>query len=208
MANPHYVWPDHVLTLTQAPDPLITTAEAKAHLRVDHSDEDAYIAGLVKAAEAMLDGPNGMVGKALATQQWTLKRERLIGTDALDLPVVPFRDVVSIAYYDADNTLQTLNTPEAIGALFTTAGNEDWGQIAPVTVWPEMYQRPDALTVVFHAGFGDPADVPANLLHAAKMLIAHWYENREQVTLGQSPVELPMAVQALVGVHRIGWAGA
>lgn len=206
MSNPHYVWPDHILTLTGAPDPLITTADAKAHLRVDTSDDDTYIDSLVSVASAMMDGPNGMVGKAIATQQWTLKQGPMIGTEPLNLPVLPFRDVVSIAYYDENNTLQTLATPEAIGAVFTTFGNEDWGQIAPVTIWPAMYQRADALTVVFHAGYGDPADCPANLRHAALLLIGHWYQNRENVTIGQAGLEMPMAAKDLINVSRIGWA--
>ena len=208
MANPHYVWPAHVLTLTGAPEPLLSLAFVKSHLRVDHADDDAYILALIKTAEAAIDGPNGMVGKAIATQRWTLKRERMIGTEPLALPVVPFRSVVSIAYYDADNVLQTLGTAEAIGAAFSAAGNEDWGQIAPVTSWPAMSQRPDALTVVFEAGYGDPDDCPANLRHAALMMIAHWYENREAASDGSGPVEVPLGARELIGISCIGWAGA
>ena len=208
MTSSPFTWPEHILTLSTAPSALLTTAEAKAHLRVDHNDDDTYIDGLVSAAAAVLDGPNGMVGKALATQQWTLTRAPLYGAEILWLPVVPFGSVVSIAYYDADNVQQTLATDEAIAAVFSTAGSEDWGQVSPVTAWPAMYARADALTIVFSAGYGNPADVPANLLHAAKMLIGHWYENRETVVVGTIASELPMAVRALVDIHRIGWAGA
>ena len=198
--NPHYIWPDHVLTLTGAPDPLVSLGDIKVHCRVDHYDDDLYLTGLVKAAEAMIDGPNGMVAKAIAAQEWTLKQSRLNGKTQLPIPVVPFRDVVSLSYYDADNVLQTADLVNG----FVTFGNEDFGYIQPLVSWPAMYDRPDAITLVFHAGFGDVADCPQNLIHAVKMLVAHWYENRETV-VDYSVNDLPMAVTELVNVHRIGW---
>lgn len=200
MANPHYTWPDHVLTRTQAPDPLVSLADAKAHCLVDHDDDDDYVTGLVKAAEAVLDGPNGMVGKAIATQQWTLTQARLSGKTQLPIPVLPFRDVVSLKYYDADNVQQTAD----LAADYIVFGNEDFGYIQPIVTWPAMYDRPDAIELIFHAGFGDVSDVPQNLVHAAKMLIGHWYENREHV-VDYTVNTVPMAVSELVNIHRIGW---
>ena len=48
-------------------DPLLTTAEAKAHCRVDTSDDDTLIASLVKAATAHLDGWSGILGRCLVS---------------------------------------------------------------------------------------------------------------------------------------------
>jgi len=201
MANPHNTWPAHVLTLTGAPDPLVSLADIKEHCRVDGTDEDDYLTGLVAAAEAVIDGPNGMVGKAIATQQWTLTKHRLAGNEDLIIPVVPFRDAVSLTYYDADNVQQTAD----LANDYTVFGNEDFGFIRPLTSWPVMYDRPDALTLVFHAGFGDVADVPQNLVAAAKLLVAHWYESREPVVIGTITSKLPFSVETLINIHRKGW---
>lgn len=192
---------DYKLTRSTAPaSALISTADAKAHCRVDHSDDDSYIDGLVAVAEGALDGPHGMVGKALITQSWTLTREPLMGKDRLDLPVTPYQSVTSLRYYDADNVQQTAN----VANDYIVFGNDDYGYIEPVTAWPAMYDRPDAIELVFVVGFGNASAVPQNIIHAAKMMVGHWYENREAV-VDYSVNNVPMAVHDLVNIDRIGW---
>jgi uncharacterized phiE125 gp8 family phage protein len=201
VANPHFSTNVHSLVRTTAPDPLLTLAEAKAHCRVDGSDDDAYIADLVATAEMMLDGPRGEVGKCLATQRWTLKTGRFMAKDRLWLPVFPLISVISGAYFDAENTSQTLVLND-----FTVFGNEDWAYIEPLTAWPAMYDRPDALTLVLSCGYGDPIDVPANIRHAAKMLVGYLYDNRAPLD-GNMPA-IPDAVSHMIGLTKVGWVGA
>lgn len=44
-------------------------------------------------------------------------------------------------------------------------------------------------------------EVPENIRHAMLMMIAHWFENREAVIVGESASELPFAVQALLSAE-------
>ena len=44
--------------------------------------------------------------------------------------------------------------------------------------------------------------VPADLKHAAKMLVAHFYENREASLVGVSAEEVPFGVMDIVNAHR------
>jgi hypothetical protein len=37
-----------------------------------------------------------------------------------------------------------------------------------------------------------------------RMLIGHWYENRESVVVGQGPLEVPLAAHALMGPFVVG----
>lgn len=187
---------------TQGPsvDP-ITLAEAKAHLRVDSTDEDALISALIAAAVAHFDG-TGVLGRAMITQTWeqsfqyTRTWERLV--------VGPFQSLVSVEYYDAGNVLQTATLED-----FETRVDGDHVLIGPKVnaAWPSIYSRPDAVTVTYVAGYGDAADdVPASVRQAILLTVAHWYENREAVSeLPLKPV--PMAVDALIGVERVGWYG-
>lgn len=58
-------------TLVTAPTmPPVTLDEVKAHLRVDHSEEDAEIAVLLTAAVGHLDGWRGILGRAIMPQTW------------------------------------------------------------------------------------------------------------------------------------------
>ena len=50
--------------------PCVSTADAKAHLRVDDGEEDALIEAAVAAAVQHLDGYGGILGRALMQQDW------------------------------------------------------------------------------------------------------------------------------------------
>ena len=51
-------------------------------------------------------------------------------------------------------------------------------------------------------GYGDDADVPQEYKQAILLLLGHWYENREQVTVGEVAREIPMGVEALLWLDR------
>jgi len=68
---------------------------------------------------------------------------------------------------------------------------------------PSLYSdRSDPVKIAMTVGYGDDTtDVPQAIRHAAMMLAAHWYENREAVAEG-SPVPVPMTVDALTAPYR------
>ena len=43
----------------------------------------------------------------------------------------------------------------------------------------------------------------ANVKHAIRMLVAHWYENRRAVVTGTITAIIPMAVESLLNTERI-----
>ena len=175
----------------------VSLGEAKAHLNVDHDDDDTLITSLVGAAVAHLDGHAGVLGRCLVNQQW-----RQDYRDWHWFHRLPFPDVsaVTVKYQDADNQEQTVSSAlyelieDARGALvsfrdvFTKPGLYD-DMIAPVNI---------TLT----AGFGAADDVPQALKQAILLLVGHWYENREAVNIGNITTELPMAVNALISPFR------
>tara|TARA_R110000868_G_scaffold291244_1_gene551685 strand:+ start:1224 stop:1796 length:573 start_codon:yes stop_codon:yes gene_type:complete len=190
-----------MLTLTTPPSALLTIEQLRDHCRVDGTDSDSALLAYLAAAVAYVDGPYGAVGKAIGAQEWTLSRGRVTGTDRVEIPVLPFVSVVSGSYYDAANASQTLTLAD-----FRTYGGEDVAYIEPLVgnTWPAMYDRPDALSLVISAGYAEP---PENVLHALRLLVSHWYENREAVD-GASLKELPLAVFSLLGISRVGWIKA
>jgi uncharacterized phiE125 gp8 family phage protein len=41
------------------------------------------------------------------------------------------------------------------------------------------------------------------LLQAIRMLVAHWYENRGLIAIGQSVAIMPASVNAMIASHRV-----
>jgi uncharacterized phiE125 gp8 family phage protein len=176
---------------------LITLADAKAHLRVDHTDEDAYITSLIGVATEILDGNTGEIGKALITQTWAYTGARPCGS--FDMPVKPVQSITSIKYYDADNVQQTLSLSDY------TLLNDRLTPNAGVS-WPSGYNRVDSYEIVFVAGYGDVSDVPAGIIQAAYLLISHYYDNRADAD-AMKVQTIPRGVSALIERHKIGWIG-
>ena len=201
MANPHWSNASHVLTMTGAPDPLVTLAEAKAHLEYADTDRDAYINSLIAAATEMLDGPEGMIGKAVGEQVWTYAI-RYAPTGVVNLPIVPVKALQEVTYFDADNTSQTINVNQ-----FRLVANEDFAYLEAVEgfTWPVLYDRGDALTFTLQLGM---AEVPAGIKHAALLLISNWFENREAVLTGTISKPMEFALDSLINRWRMGWVGA
>lgn len=175
----------------------LSLAEAKAHLRVDHSDDDTMIDALIDAAVSHLDGFSGVLGRALVTQTW----QQVLGgfEDEIRLRVGNVLGITSVTYYDASNVQQTLAS-----SVYTPFTDElgAWLDLKAGQSWPATYDRPDAVTVTWTAGYGPAAtDMPAAIRQAMLLIIGHWYANREAVTTDtQTP--LPLAVDALLAPFR------
>jgi uncharacterized phiE125 gp8 family phage protein len=163
----------------------VSLNEIKAHLRIDDTAEDTYLAGLVNAAVATLEA-HADVDLTQKTYQLVLPcftsklqlRRKLVSVESID-------------YYDSDNELQSLEH-------FKTFIPQDLpGWLEPVDYWPATYPRTDAVSVTFDAGY---EECPAVAKQAICLLVGHWYENREAVVTGTIATELPLAYQHLANM--------
>ena len=188
-----------ILTRVSAPAALISLEDAKAHMRVDAPDDDTYITGLITAVEAFLDGPRGVIGRPIKTQRWSVADRRPSGR--VNLPVFPVTSLVTLTYFDTDNASQSLSVSDS--SVFSA---EAWAYLEPNTgvSWPQMYDRPDALTITVDCGAATPDE---DIILAAKMLVSHWHERREAVDMDKLAV-VPMAAQACIDRSRHGWIGS
>ena len=57
----------------------------------------------------------------------------------------------------------------------------------------------------FVAGYGDEElDMPETTVQAIRLLVGHWYENREAVSsTGAIPKEVPFGVMSLLWLDRV-----
>lgn len=189
------------LTQTSAPaaEP-ITTAEAKKQLNVSHSDDDTYIDTLIAGARRWAET---FTSRAFVTQTWEWRLDAFPGGAwPFRVPYPPLASVTSIEYLDVDGASQTLSTD-----VYETDGNSQPGRIALKynQSWPSVRGGNviDVVTVTFVAGYGDLTTVPDEIKHALKLLVGHWYVNREDVVLGMTPTSIPHGVEALLWTKRM-----
>ena len=164
----------------------IEVYEAKQHVRVDHSADDAWFAAQIVAARTYVET---RCSRALVTQTLELTLDAWPSG-----PSITYTDNAGVAaIWPATNyqVLATTHTPGAIGlaygAQWPTATLRSWAGIA----------------VRFVAGYGPAATfVPMPLRQAMLLLVGHWYANREAVAAGNLG-PLPFAVDALLYPYEV-----
>ena len=167
----------------------VTLAEAKTHLRVDGSDEDTFIEGLIQAAREWCEDYER---RAYITRTITAKFDRFYSTIILPMPKI--QSVTSVKYLDTAGTEQTLSTDYYDVDTYREPGAIT---LAYNKTWPTTRDINNAVEVVFVAGYGDADDVPERVKCAIKLLIGHLYENRETT----SPInisEVPLGIKSLL----------
>lgn len=185
------------LKLVTAPaEEPVTSAEAKAHLRVTTADEDTLIASLIIAAREFVENHTH---RRLITQTWDWVLDSF-SAHCLEVPHAPLQSVSSITYVDTAGATQTLGT-----SLYTVDAKTDPGRVQPAfgESWPSTREVLNAVTVRFIAGYGLAASVPQAIKQAMLLLIGHWFENREAVVTGTISTGVQMTVDALLAPHRV-----
>lgn len=179
----------------------VRVEDCKKDLKIEDLPEDELLEDYITAACALVGGKEGIVGKILTSETWDLKLSSARG--CVVLPLSPVQSITSIEYFDSTNVLKQLNVSD-----FYLYGDEDSALIEPKPgiSWPSVFPRRDAIKIRFVAGFGARTDVPKNITRAIRLLVAHWYANREAVTVGVTAKELPLAVDSLLNISRKGWS--
>lgn len=173
----------------------VEIGEMKLHLRVDHSDEDGIIDDYIASATASIGEE---LGRVMVTETWAESMSS--APRDVYLTKLPADTLVSVTYYDTGNIQQT-----ATIADFALYAADDWAFVRSDS-WPAVFDRPDAITVKYSAGYGAADVVPAHLKQAIKLVVGHWYENREDAS-EVALTEIPRAASHLIGLSRVGWYG-
>ena len=175
-------------------DTIITVADLKAHLRVTHTQEDTLISALRSAAISWVEEHcNIKLGSYTA-------RGYLPDWRVAYFPIGPVTAITELKYQttaDKDYTtdLTTLGT-----TLWYTDEITQPARIA-FRDYPTTYDY--ALTpvvVTFTAGY---TTMPAPVLQAIRLLVAHMYENRQEEVIGTITTRLKFGLEALLNPFRI-----
>ena len=181
--------------ITPPAEPVVTVAEAKAHTRIPHDEEDALVETYINAATQHFDGFSGVLGRCLVTQTWRLTYSAWDVSFGLVFPDV---ESAVLTYTDENEATQTV----AAGDYFIRPGHPDRLAFVSGYSWPSLYAGgADAIQIDVTAGYGAAANVPAGIKAAILLMVGHLYANREAVSVDQHHV-VPMAVDALVSPYR------
>lgn len=190
-----------VLKTPPAADP-VTLVEAKKQCYVDTSDDDDLIAGYIKAATDHLDGPRGILNYCIIKQSWYAYFDAFPSGSNLVIDAWPVTAIDAIEYRNSGGSWTTFSN--TLYATDFTTGN-GWISLAEGASWPTPANTINAVRVTFVAGYDledEGAVAPSGLFLAIKMMVAHWYLNREAVTVGDQGFKMPLAVDDLINKYR------
>lgn len=173
---------------TPASVPVMTTADAKLHLRVDHSEEDALIDSMVSAATKDAEH---LMRRAVMPQKWLVSLDQFpvgcqtrIGARlfAIYLPMPPVTAIDSVTYIDSAGATTVLASTEY--QLSNTDDSRNCVVPAYGKSWPSARYQADAVQVVFSTGYANAAAVPAPIKAWIALRLGALYENRAAWTQG------------------------
>jgi len=167
----------------------VTLADAKLHLKVDTTDDDALIARLITAARVRAEWHTG---RAFVTQSWILWND--CWSERVEIPLPPLQSVAAVTVY-APNGTATAIDPSA----YAVDAASQPARILFGCIPPTALRAINAVAIAFGAGYGDAADdVPAPVCEAILEIVAELYVHR-----GDGPEEISLSAQALLAPYRV-----
>lgn len=161
------------LQLTVPPNPLaiLPAEEVATFLRVDDPTQMAEISRLIRAAFTKFQD---YTCRQIATATYKMTLQRFPGCNGyIRIPYPPTISVVSFGYYaESGSTVEYQIVKDEI-FWYLKPGSSGFWPTPPSGL-------ANAIEVVFTCGYGSTREsVDEDLIHSLKVLIAHWYENRE-----------------------------
>lgn len=184
-----------VVVKTESSVEPVTLNDAKLHLRVDYDDDDALIAPMIKAARGYCET---WTGRTFIEKALELSLDIFPFENYVRLPGQPVTAISSMKYTDSDGVEHSMS----VGTDYLV--DIDGGRVVlPYGgSWPSATLYPVNPVKVDYAAGGS---VPEAVVQAIKLLIGHWYENREAVMVGTISKEVEFSVHALLSQHRDRW---
>lgn len=172
----------------------LTLDEAKGHLRVDISDDDALITAMVKAAREYAES---YTHRALLTQTWKYyvhEWPRDPYKQWIDLPFPPLQSVASVVYQDCNGLNWTWSTSQYQVDAVSEPGRV---LLAYQCAWPSVTLNVgNPICITFSCGYGTPDDIPEGIKLGMKVDLTDLYDHRGEILAG-------VGVQHLKTVDRL-----
>jgi len=185
---------------TEATVPVISLEAARLHLRVDLDDDDELITTLIAAATERAES---FTNRCIMQKTIEIYQDDFPSNNCpILLDDSPVTSLDEIKYFDEDGVEQTFDTSKV---------KLDRGKSVPQRIslkedeeWPSVLGENDVVSIKYTCGYATSTGCAPKVFDAAiKLMIGHWYENREEVTTVGVPREMPKAVETLLYKERI-----
>lgn len=151
----------------------ITLLEAKKQCELSPTDtaHDDHLTLLIQAAREQWEHDTD---SSVITQTLYVHADSF--GDKMPLPRRPISSITSVQYYDSANALQTLSTD-----IYVLNPSSRDVELKYLQTWPVLVGRWDAVKVTYIAGYANAAAVPAIHKQAIRLLVGHYFENRDML---------------------------
>jgi uncharacterized phiE125 gp8 family phage protein len=196
---------------------ILTVEDMAGHLHLgDDASELSYVQSLIRAVRLNLEHRTGRAFTKQTleialdfwpgwTDNWTT------GSQAVELPRAwPLISVDAVSYKQADGTVNTMDPADYVVDLDSLPG-----RVSPKygSAWPSFIPYPSsAIRIRYTCGYvvdGSP-EVPFpddDIVHAMRLLVAHFFEHREAVIIGEQATiqsfQMELAVASLMVNHEM-----
>ena len=177
----------------------VTLISVKAHLAIEN-DETAFDDLLADYIRAAADYLRTETHIELIETSYTAYWDNWPSCDTIKIPLWPVSSVTHVKYLNTsgvETTLSGLQTDliSCPSRIRLAASSTDWPDLQDDTL--------NRVRVTFVAGYGaDSMLVPDMVKHAIKMLVAHWFRNRETVLVGSASKEIEHALESMLQLLR------
>lgn len=169
---------------------IISTADLKAHCRVDHSSEDSLLGTLRSVAFRHIESITGVLlgDRTLVAYMDSFHHGARI-------PVHPVNSITSVEYLATDGTLLELAAGYWYADIISNPGRIFFHDV------PELQEYAvNRVKITMEVGHPE-AECPEDLVHAVKLLVGHLYEHRQD-SEAQKLQAIPTGIHALISPHR------
>lgn len=170
----------------------VTVEEARANGKIEISEDDAFVEGLIRAA---LSRAERFTGRAFEPQTWEVTID-LFPDNEIELPFGPVTEVLSVKYTDTLGAEQTMSPIDYVVDLSSADG---WVVLVEGVPWPTAMETINAVRVRYKAG--DGTDKYPDVKQAILLMVEHWYENRSHGS-SDTVKPIPLNAEYMLELHR------
>lgn len=160
----------------------VSATDAKKQLRVEHGDDDGYIAGLIRVAREEVEEDTG---RSFPLTTWDYRADAFPdgSDDFISLPRSPLLSVSTVAYTQASATSES--TMAATDYLVDTGSEPGRVYLKSGATWPAyLLTWANGVRVRFKAGYattatGSAANTPERAKQVIKLRVEQAYYGRD-----------------------------